>query len=250
MCDHRAFLWRFVCCVVLAASISALPFADYAAAEATHHFLVGEISVEHYDSYVLGLSDPADIAHARDLIRLGPDAAGETIVVAKAAMGRDGINRNYVIPGAPLWSWHVAEFISFADTTAEILDAGPRNLGNYEDDPEYSCCKMMGFWNYTVVAEFPRGDYDDDTDIDHFDVAVWRTTYGSDSDLRADGNGDGIVDTADYLMWRKNYGSRITIPPHLLPPTTGASIIVPEPASPALVLMTVSLCITWWRTRS
>jgi hypothetical protein len=247
MCDHRAFLWRFVCCVALAAWFSGFPVANDSAAESIYHFLVGEIHPTHYDSYVLALTDPADIAHARDLIHFGPDAAGEAIVVAKVALGRDGINRNYVTPGAPLWSWHVAEFISFADTTAEILDGGPRFLGNYKDDPEYSCCGIIGFWGYTVVAEFPTGDYDDDTDVDHFDVAIWRTTYGSASELRADGNGDGTVDAADYVVWRNNFGSSITIPPHLLGPTTGASITVPEPAAPAAALVTISLCITWWR---
>src|SRR5688572_918538 len=88
-------------------------------------FLVGEINPgRHYDSYVLTLSDPAAIAHARDLIEFGLDA-GQAIVVADVAQGRDGINRNYIAPGAPLWSWHVSEFVAFADITAEILDGWP-----------------------------------------------------------------------------------------------------------------------------
>ena len=62
-------------------------------------FLVGELHPHHYDSYVLPLGDPAAIAHARELIT-DPSAAGQAIVVAKVAHGRDGINRNYVAPGA------------------------------------------------------------------------------------------------------------------------------------------------------
>src|SRR5262245_6634005 len=74
-------------------------------------FLVSEIGEPvHHDSYVLPLSDPAAIAHARDLIRIGP-SAGETIVVAAIAAGSDGINRNYLALGAPQWSWHVSEFL-------------------------------------------------------------------------------------------------------------------------------------------
>ena len=34
------------------------------------------------------------------------------------------------------------------------------------------------------------------------DHDVWRATFGSTTDLRADANGDGHVDAADYVVWR------------------------------------------------
>ena len=58
----------------------------------TVYFLVAEQPgyESHLDSYVLPLSDPADIAHARDLIAFGPGIGG-TIAVAKIAAGANGI---------------------------------------------------------------------------------------------------------------------------------------------------------------
>jgi hypothetical protein len=183
------------------------------------------------------LSDPADIAHARDLIHRGPAAAGEPIVVANIASGRDGINRDYLAPGAPLWSWHVAEFLAFADITAEILDGWPGLIRNHEDDPEYSCCSTIGFWSYTVVAELPAGDYDGDLDADHDDYLAWRGTFGATiKNLGADGSGDRVIDAADYVVWRKNLGSSATLPPHLFPPAGGASVAAPEPTALGLLL--------------
>ena len=88
------------------------------------YFVVSERpgQIVHGDSFILPLKDDADVAHARDLIERGPEAAGEPIVVAKIEAGADGINRNVTAPSEPLWSWHVTEFERFADITAEVLD--------------------------------------------------------------------------------------------------------------------------------
>src|SRR5690606_6990620 len=54
----------------------------------------------------------------------------------------------------------------------------------------------------TDTQQFAAGDYDQNGAVDQADYDVWRTTYGSTSDLRADGNGDGIVNAADGVLWR------------------------------------------------
>jgi hypothetical protein len=119
----------------------------------------------HGDSYVLPLTDPCDIAHARDLIINGK-SAGQPIVVASITCSPDCINP---------WSWHVTEFLGFADMTPEILDGWPGFV-------DYNCTawcnntqSRIGFWRYTVVSElgyYPRhlsGDLDDDNDVDFND---------------------------------------------------------------------------------
>ena len=92
----------------------------------TVRFLVTEWpgSAFHRDGYVLPLSDDEAIAHARALVAQGP-AAGATIAFARIVAGGDGVNRNLLAPGAPAWSWHVTEFLGFADLGAEIFDGWP-----------------------------------------------------------------------------------------------------------------------------
>ena len=139
------------CCV---ASIFALLVPAACAFAAPVYFLVSEIPGQevHHDSYVVPLTDPGHIAHARDLIANGT-SAGETIVVAAIAPGSDGINRNITAPGQPLWNWHVTSFDGFADSTIEILDGWPSDVE--KDVPAWinNTNGFIGFWSYTITRE-------------------------------------------------------------------------------------------------
>jgi hypothetical protein len=147
--------------IVLLGVAVCLAFAGHAAGE-TVYFLVGEWPGQevYYDSYVLPLEDPDDIAHARDLIEHGPEI-GDAIAVAYIQAGADGINRDYLAPGAPEWSWHVTGFACFAWGTIEILDGNPWlveadveewiRITHPPSQPDN--VGMIGFWSYTVVAE-------------------------------------------------------------------------------------------------
>jgi hypothetical protein len=137
------------------ATSAALTLSAVAGAE-TIRFLVAEPpgSIVHGDSYILPLTDPADIAHARALITAEPGTLSP-IVVANIAARADGVNRNWLAPGMPEWSWHVTEFQGFADFTAEVLDGWPTFVE--QDVPGWiaNTGGQIGFWNYTVVAELP-----------------------------------------------------------------------------------------------
>lgn len=125
------------------------------ASAGTVYFLVAETPGEevHHDSYVLPLSDPAQIAHARALI--DGTATDAKIVTARIAEGANGVNRDYRAVGTPAWSWHVTEFVGFADNTIEVLDGWPSDVER--DVPGWlgNTNSMVGFWSYTVVEELP-----------------------------------------------------------------------------------------------
>jgi hypothetical protein len=139
-------------CVASVAVFCGHPFA----AGETIYFLVAERpeAKVHGDSYVLPLSDPAAIAHARALIDAEPGTLS-SIVVAHIAAGADGINRDHLAPGAPAWSWHVTAFEGFADSTIEILDGWPTYVEQDVAGWIANTGGFIGFWNYTVTAELP-----------------------------------------------------------------------------------------------
>src|SRR5262249_23943219 len=118
-------------------------------------FLVAEWPGREFrhDTYVLPLSDPIAIGHARKLIECGPEEAGQPIVVARIVAGADGINRTYRDPDAPPWSWHVVEFVDFADATIEILAGGPSMVELDVEGWIENTHGLVGFWSYTVVEE-------------------------------------------------------------------------------------------------
>jgi subtilisin family serine protease len=63
--------------------------------------------------------------------------------------------------------------------------------------------------DYLFVSEaapvvLPPGDFNGDQVVNADDYLVWKATYGSTTDLRADANKNGVVDIADYTIWRSN----------------------------------------------
>ena len=123
------------------------------------YFLVAErpgTPDPHNDSFVIPLDDADHVAHARDLIARGPDAAGEAIVFAEIARGSGGgINRDLLDPAKPEWNWHVTDVTGFGDFGIEILDGWPTYLGENLDQWLDETGPNIGFWGYTVTQELP-----------------------------------------------------------------------------------------------
>jgi|SRR5881394_1470748 len=109
--------------------ISTLGLSWVSEAETVYFLLADPLgTVVHKDSYILPLSKEQDINHARYLIsRYGFGYSGDdqTIVVANVVGAKDDINRNFLDPKFPKWSWQVSEFRGFADYTSEIWDGTP-----------------------------------------------------------------------------------------------------------------------------
>ncbi|HEX2473132.1 MAG TPA: S8 family serine peptidase [Lacipirellulaceae bacterium] len=95
---------------------------------------------------------------------------------------------------------------------AGLSFSGPAGIGEVED-------------YYLPSSVVPvvqlAGDFNLDGRVDQLDHAIWRETYDSTTDLRADASKNGIVDLADFIIWRKNEGT-----------TTGTSTAVSVVAGP------------------
>ena len=73
------------------------------------------------------------------------------------------------------------------------------------------------------------GDYDGDGVVGPGDFGLWNTSFGSTSELAADGNGNGVVDAADYSIWRDRVGLG-TIP-------IGSGGGIPEPTTATMAVI-------------
>ena len=88
--------------------------------------------------------------------------------------------------------------------------------------------------NDVAVLNLPDGDYDFDGDVDGEDYLVWQRSFGSTTDVAADGNGDAIVNSLDLVLWMNNAGA-----------TSLAATVsgVPEPTTVALFGMGIFFCL-------
>src|SRR5690606_3978077 len=100
---------RFLISAALAAAFSVSARAE------TVWFEVAEIDAERNQSFLVPLSDPEHIAHARALIANGgrPSDSLGGILLARIEAGGDGFNRDLRDPDQRLWRWHVAEVDGF-----------------------------------------------------------------------------------------------------------------------------------------
>lgn len=63
-----------------------------------------------------------------------------------------------------------------------------------------------GNQGYIVEFSIISGDYNWDGHVDVDDYVLWRQTFGSMTNLAADGSGNGVVDAVDYAIWRDHLG--------------------------------------------
>ena len=130
------------------------------------------------------------------------------------------------------WVGHVAHL---------ELRYGPRDWsitgGAFDDlDPDWRRQSTLVIRNrLQLTNDMIEGDFDGDGSIDAVDYILWRDTFGSRTELLADGNNNGIVDAADYNIWRNNFAPR-TVP-------------LPEPGG-LLTCFVATVPVAVWRLRT
>jgi hypothetical protein len=209
-------------CLILFAVCSNSPvFAE------TVYFLVAEIIDPPHknDSYVLPLNDPCDIAYARKLVKFGAYTSPETSAgIAVAGIDRwdpnngININRDYLQPGIPAWSWYVTEFRGFWEVATEVCDGWPTGVEEGLESwvGEYGVGQVC-FYAYSVVAELGTDlepwncDLTVNGIVDFNDLG-WFTTHWLDSGCchryyceGTDINGSGEVDFTDFAIFANNW---------------------------------------------
>jgi hypothetical protein len=119
------------------------------------YFLVGEINANNNETFILPLTNPQDIQAARAYLENGE----KKIVLAKiSADNKKSYSLNKDLLNNRSWSWHISEFLSFADYSIEIYDGWPSYVEeNYEEWVANTRGNgndgIIGFWNYAIKRE-------------------------------------------------------------------------------------------------
>jgi len=101
---------------------------------------------------------------------------------------------------------------------SQIVDDPDAYLFWDDVHPTAALHRLLSF--EAIRAVLPAGDYNRDGDVTLADYTVWRETFGSTTDLAADGDSSGHVDASDYALWRENVSPAAPMFQH-----------TPEPAS-------------------
>ena len=125
-------------------------------ADVAYFLVASQTEHETNDSYVLPITKPEDIAEARRELTL--DFTNRLILVARIATGADGINRDFLAPGKPAWTWHVTEFLVFAEGVIEVLDGTPTLTEQRSTSWIDGTNGAIGYASHRLVAELTRED--------------------------------------------------------------------------------------------
>jgi hypothetical protein len=93
--------------------------------------------------------------------------------------------------------------VNAADAVAGTVQDGDGD-GDVNTDDTAIATSLQNFgWQLARIA--PPVDYDDNDIVQVDDYVRWKESFGSTTDLAADGSGNGEIDVDDYVAWRAYY---------------------------------------------
>lgn len=94
------------------------------------------------------------------------------------------------------------------------------------------------YLGFRVASTALTADFDFDGDVDHDDLAIWSTAFGTTADGDTDGDGDS--DGGDFLAWQRNFDGNV-------PPLTSPVASVPEPTGIVLGSLGLGILVFCYR---
>jgi hypothetical protein len=179
------------------------------------------------------------------------------------------ISDNYDVSGNgfidPLNNWNKLSSVGSTTELSEAVVPVPGgilpamraiSLGNVWDplevpapDLEFTVIDSNNQPANVIVQLAVAGDYSGNGIVDAGDYVAWRNTFGSSSQLQADGNLNGVIDAGDYSIWRNNFGRSVLGFGSALGSSNGRSqmlgSVVPEPNVAALLLFSATPVLSW-----
>ena len=212
---------------------------------------------EGTEPFLNGQSEPGDVEPVYEYTRGSGDLNGNAVFGGYVYRGPDPeLYGTYVFgdnPRGRIWTFDPADPFGTADRLDSQLPNGglivdPASLaqdaqGNLYVVDLFGASLGRGRLIRLLTDAVIPGDYDANGVVDDDDFAVFQATYGSTTDLGADGNGDGVVDAADYTVWRTNNGMTVADFVAANPSNT-----IPEPSG--CLLVGTLLAAAGRRTRS
>jgi hypothetical protein len=144
----------------------------------------------------------------------------------------------YLMPaGATGLGQAVASVSGAGDTVAHIFqEVSPGKYQIWVTEPAglgtpFALAWWLAPYGYVPPAA-SYGDFNGDGQITSSDYTAWKNSFGSTTNLAADGNSDGVVNAADYTVWRDHLGQSVP----------GSAAAVPEPSTLWLTLIGLVCC--------
>jgi hypothetical protein len=155
--------------------------------------------------------------------------------------------------------WHITNVTNNALSGFTSVAGGFRQSGHYHDNPNDDFVETNQYVPYGAnmtdtigSANYPANllqlpwDYNKNGTTDAADYVLWRKTFGSTTDLSADGNNGKKVEEDDHRFWRGRFGDTVGGFGSGTSLQSGTTI-VPEPASLTLLLLLVFGGLLAWR---